>query len=374
VSMFLKKRKVNGILYWSLVESYRDNGKVKQRIVQNLGNTTKAIELLKYNPKLLPYLDQIINTKPDVIIQRPIQLNSIIQGDCLVKLKEIPDNTFHTCVTSPPYWGLRDYGVEQQLGLEETPEEYIQKLVMVFREVRRVLRDDGTLWLNLGDSYATGKPKDTSNPDLMWSNRKSRKAPPELKQKDLVGIPWMVALALRNDGWYLRMDNIWHKPNCMPESVKDRPTRSHEYIFLLSKSPNYYYDYEAIKERAVDGDPNAPRGSKGVLGQKNKGVRAYLSKNLIPIAKRNKRSVWSVTTKPFKEAHFATFPPDLVEPCVLAGSPQDGIVLDPFFGSGTTGLVALRNNRNFVGIELNEEYIQIANRRLNQVQLKFEIL
>ncbi|MFT9486640.1 MAG: DNA-methyltransferase [Tepidibacillus sp.] len=372
--MFLKKRKVNGILYWSLVESYRDNGKVKQRIVQNLGNTVKAIELLKSNPKLLPYLDQILNTKPDVIIQRPIQLNSIIQGDCLVKLKEIPDNTFHTCVTSPPYWGLRDYGIEQQLGLEETPEEYIQKMVMVFREVRRVLRDDGTLWLNLGDSYATGKPKDTSNPDLMWSNRKSRKAPPGLKQKDLVGIPWMVALALRNDGWYLRMDNIWHKPNCMPESVKDRPTRSHEYIFLLSKSPNYYYDYETIKERAVDGDPNAPRGSKGVLGQKNKGIRVYLAKNLLPIAKRNKRSVWSVTTKPFKEAHFATFPPDLVEPCILAGSPQNGIVLDPFFGSGTTGLVALRNNRNFVGIELNEEYIQIANRRLNQVQLKFEIL
>jgi DNA modification methylase len=316
------------------------------------------------------------------------QLNKIIQGDCLVELKKLPSQSVHTCVTSPPYWGLRDYGVDSQIGLESTPEEYVAKLVEVFKEVKRVLRDDGTLWLNLGDCYAgSGKGK--------WDNPRNVKntyipkstdyknivvTPDGLKPKDLVGIPWMVAFALRADGWYLRADIIWHKPNAMPESVTDRPTKAHEYIFLFSKSEKYYYDHEAIKEPAIYGTQDI-RGSEGAYGPPQKARRESKVKGSFQGKygaaafrairdTRNKRSVWTVSTKPFPDAHFATYPPDLIEPCIIAGSPEGGIVLDPFFGSGTTGLVAMENNRNFIGIELNPAYIEIAKKRLSNVQTK----
>jgi len=247
----------------------------------------------------------------------------ILQGNCLDKLKELPDQSINTCITSPPYWGLRDYNEDKQLGMENTPEEFVDNLVEVFREVKRVLRDDGTVWLNLGDSYCgTGnkgnhtdpKHKEGRNGQKIALNNKIE----GLKSKDLVGIPWRVAFALQQDGWYLRQDIIWHKPNPMPESVKDRCTKAHEYIFLLSKSPKYYFDNEAIKEDAKFPDgPNTPKSIKAVDG--------VYSKNLQKIGanpKRNKRSVWTVTTKPFKGAHFATFPMDLIEPCVLAGCPE----------------------------------------------------
>ncbi len=257
----------------------------------------------------------------------------ILQGNCLDKLKELPDQSINTCITSPPYWGLRDYGEDKQLGMEDTPEEFVNNLVEVFREVKRVLRDDGTVWLNLGDSFLN---------------------------KQLGCIPFKVAIALQQDNWILRQDIIWHKPNPMVESVRDRCTKAHEYIFLLSKSPKYYFDNEAIKEDAKFPDgPNTPKSIKAVDG--------VYSKNLQKIGanpKRNKRSVWTVTTKPFKGAHFATFPMDLIEPCVLAGCPEGGTVLDPFGGSGTTGIVASNHNRKAVLIELNTEYIEIAKQRI----------
>jgi len=268
----------------------------------------------------------------------------IKQGDAIEVLKTIPDQSINTCVTSPPYWGLRDYGIDGQVGIEETPEEYVAKMVEVFREVKRVLRKDGTLWLNLGDSYAGNCSQASNNGRAGFGNPRERlvnRKGKGLKPKDLVGIPWRVALALQADGWYLRSDIIWHKPNPIPESVKDRPTKAHEYIFLLSKSPKYYYDYEAIKE------PVTSRQLRST---------------------RNKRSVWTVPTRPFPEAHFATFPPELIEPCVLAGCPIGGVVLDPFVGSGTTLLVATRHHRRSIGIELNPEYIKIAERRLKQIQ------
>jgi DNA modification methylase len=299
-----------------------------------------------------------------------LETNKIYQGDVLKVLKTFPDESIHCCVTSPPYWGLRDYGVEGQLGLESTPEEYVANLVEVFREVKRVLRDDGTLWLNLGDSYngSGGAGGDYSKGGLKEGQPKypGRKVA-TLKPKDLVGIPWMVAFALRADGWYLRQDIIWHKPNPMPESVTDRCTKAHEYIFLLSKNRKYHYDNEAIREpyqskkekprnKAAEGYNNSYVG-----GRWSEGVRDYYS-----AGKRNKRSVWTVTTKPFREAHFATFPPDLIEPCILAGCPEGGIVLDPFMGSGTTAVVALKHNRNYIGIELNPEYIKIAEKRISE--------
>ena len=257
-------------------------------------------------------------------------------GDCRHVLKKLPSNHFHTCVTSPPYWGLRDYGSDCQLGLEETPKQFVDNLVEVFREVKRVLRDDGTLWINLGDSYNTTQAGNKTWGDGVGANKhyqmgvipKKRKVEKNLKPKDLVGIPWKVAFALQEDGWYLRQDIIWHKPNPMPESVKDRCTKAHEYIFLLSKSKNYYFDKKSIYEN------------------------------------KNKRSVWTITTKPYKEAHFATYPPDLIEPCILAGCPENGNILDPFGGAGTTGLVADRLNRNATIIELNKEYIKIADKRI----------
>lgn len=306
----------------------------------------------------------------------------ILQGDALEVLRTIPDRSVNCCVTSPPYWGLRDYGVEGQLGLEPTPEEYVANLVEVFREVRRVLRDDGTLWLNLGDSYAgSGKgawdnkevQKEVYVPDKDSPQCKLKKVPQGLKPKDLVGIPWRVAFALQADGWYLRSDIIWHKPNPIPESVKDRPTKAHEYIFLLSKSQKYYYDADAIKEPAVTSGQtrkfNTPKKVGRLVNQrKASGNESPDAEPWEVPAMKNKRSVWTVPTQPFSEAHFAVYPPKLIEPCVLAGCPVGGTVLDPFCGSGTTGLVAVQLGRKFIGIELNPEYIKIAEKRLSDIQ------
>ena len=307
-----------------------------------------------------------------------MEINTILQGNSLEILKNIPDKSIQTCITSPPYWGLRDYGTDEQLGLEETPEQYVENMVLLFREVRRVLKDDGTLWLNLGDSYAssTGNIYEISNikkyseGDLNF-NRPSR--PSSIKQKNLVGIPWRVAFALQADGWYLRQDIIWHKPNPMPESVTDRCTKSHEYIFLMTKSAQYYYDHEAIMEKTTD----SYQGKRGKLKHRNKtqsamGDRVF-NVEYTPEMTRNKRSVWTIPTRSYKEAHFAVFPDELIKPCILAGSAKGDIVLDPFFGSGTTGLVALRSRRNFIGIELNSEYISIANKRLKPYLLQNEL-
>jgi DNA modification methylase len=351
----------------------------------------------------------------------PTDLNRIIHAD-ITKEIPLPDKSVNCILTSPPYWGLRDYGVEGQLGLEKTPEEYVSEMVKVFRECWRVLKDDGTVWLNLGDSYASsGKNRTekqaTAKSTLNGSTRsqmsilkQQSKITDGLKPKDLVGIPWMVAFALRTDGWYLRQDIIWHKPNPMPESVTDRCTKAHEYIFLLSKSQKYYFDNEAIKEPLADSsisrlnqDIENQHGSDRIPGKINGNMKAVFSRrndrsgesnftrrkhqdsniggggsgfkghsgncdldgNLIGGGMRNKRSVWTVTTQPYKEAHFATFPEKLIEPCILAGSPKGGIVLDPFMGAGTTALVALKYDRNFIGFELNPEYIKIAKKRID---------
>jgi len=306
---------------------------------------------------------------------------TVLTGDCRDILKTLPDQSIHTCVTSPPYFGLRDYGVADQIGLEQTPDAFVNELVAVFREVRRVLRDDGTLWLNLGDSYAgSGKGRNgdgTPNVDPLSKQSTSvgtiignliKSQTPDCKPKDLIGIPWMVAFALRADGWYLRQDIIWHKPNPMPESVQDRCTKAHEYIFLLSKSPKYYFDHEAIKEDSVD--PESHKGMKPRSADKRVGDKYFATKvgnHAVGkiYAKKNKRSVWTVTTKPFKGAHFATFPLDLIEPCILAGCPKGGIVLDPFGGAGTTGLVANKHKRDAILIELNADYVDIINNRVN---------
>jgi DNA modification methylase len=336
----------------------------------------------------------------------------IIQGNCLEVLKKMPEQSVNTCVTSPPFYGLRDYGTatweggddgcdhqvgrfehkvsdkqksntasaghqardvcpkcgairkDSQLGLEDTPEEFVENLVKVFREVKRVLRDDGTVWLNLGDSYSSGGRTTTTNQTLRGDKDYGATRPKpskNIKPKDLIGIPWRVAFALQQDGWYLRQDIIWHKPNPMPESVKDRCTKAHEYIFLLSKNSKYYYDNEAIKEPAKDWGTRDR--SKGKYHNKGTGLTPHtgLEKSY---PTKNKRSVWTVTTKPFKGAHFAVFPMDLIEPCVLAGCPENGTVLDPFGGAGTTGLVANKNKRNAVLIELNSDYIDIAEDRI----------
>lgn len=305
----------------------------------------------------------------------------VICASVLDGLADIESESVQTCITSPPYWGLRDYGTEGQLGLELTPEEYTQNMVEVFREVRRVLRDDGTLWLNLGDSYAGARAagggtmagfndryfgRKTSG-DKQREVDGSKLARPKvagLKDKDLVGIPWRVAFALQADGWYLRSDIIWHKPNPMPESVTDRPTKAHEYLFLLTKSPRYYYDADAIRETGT-----VPAGTKGAKGSADRAAQAGVNgrppEYKVYDGQRNKRTVWTVTTKPFSGAHFAVFPPDLIEPCVLAGSAQGDTVLDPFTGSGTTGIVALRHGRDFVGTEVNPEYAEMARERIS---------
>ena len=289
-------------------------------------------------------------------------------GDCRHVLKKLPSNHFHTCVTSPPYWGLRDYGNNGQLGLEETPQEFVENLVMVFREVKRVLRDDSTLWLNLGDSYSGHCSRASNNGRAGFGNKREGvflKTGKGLKAKDLVGIPWRVAFALQEDGWYLRQDIIWNKPNPMPESVKDRCTKAHEYIFLLSKQPKYYFDNESIKIDALHSNVlcKSYKSGKNISDQKFNNTKT--GKTDIYVGEKvNKRSIWTVTTKPYKEAHFATYPPDLIEPCILAGCPENGNVLDPFGGAGTTGLVADRLNRNATIIELNKEYIKIADKRI----------
>ena len=299
-------------------------------------------------------------------------MNKIITGNAIDVLKELPDCYAAICITSPPYLGLRDYGVNGQIGLENSVEDYINKLTDIFREVRRVLKDDGTLWLNIGDSYVSSNSE--------YSN---------CKRKDLIGVPWLLAFALRNDGWYLRQDIIWEKPNAMPESVRDRCSNSHEHIFLLSKQPKYYFDYEAIKEPAVGFNNIPPAGSKGTLtpnrlrkgnsrtfrggGVYTKGQSFNNSEKVMRESHgnsenmtglRNKRSVWTVATQGYKEAHFATFPEKLIEPCVLAGSKEGEIVLDPFLGSGTTAVVSKKYNRGFIGIELNPKYAEMARRRL----------
>jgi DNA modification methylase len=308
---------------------------------------------------------------------------SILIGDCRERLRELPSGSVHTCVTSPPYFGLRDYGVDGQIGLELTPDAFVAELVSVFREVRRVLRDDGTLWLNLGDSYAGSwgaqGHRVTESDAASWHGSQIKNHPKRatgtgsirqagLKPKDLIGIPWRVAFALQADGWFLRQDIIWSKPNPMPESVTDRCTKAHEYVFLLSKSPRYHFDAAAIAEPA-----DCPEGPGNIrqkytdeynrTGDERLRTKAGLV-NIGARATRNKRSVWTVGTKPFAEAHFATYPPELIEPCILAGCPVGGTVLDPFGGAGTTGMVADRLGRNAVLIELNPEYAAIAQRRI----------
>lgn len=300
----------------------------------------------------------------------------IQSGDCLETLRGLPDASVNCCVTSPPYFGLRDYQVVGQIGLEDTPDAFVARLVEVFREVRRVLRDDGTLWLNLGDSYWTAKgashgfdPKQKEQ-RRGWARPQDRPAPDGLKGKDLIGIPWRVAFALQADGWYLRQDIIWHKPNPMPESVRDRCTKAHEYVFLLSKGPRYYFDSEAVKEPVAESSvarlaqPTLAQqaGSARVPGKTNGNMKAVGNGET-----RNRRSVWTVTTKPFKGAHFATFPPDLIEPCILAGCPVGGTVLDPFGGSGTTAGVALKHGRNAILCELNPDYAALVSDRVRQI-------
>jgi len=269
--------------------------------------------------------------------------SGIIIGDAWHSLQLFPDRTFRCCVTSPPYWGLRDYGIPNQIGAESSLNEYIANLTEIFQQVKRVLRDDGTLWLNIGDSYTSGnrtwRDADKKNPARGMDYRPP--TPEGLKPKDLIGVPWRIAFALQADGWYLRSDIVWYKPNCQPESVKDRPTRAHEYFFLLSKSQDYFYDSKAILESATS-----------------------------KTGARNRRTVWSINTEPFADAHFATFPASLIEPPILAGTQPNDMVLDPFFGSGTVGEVCLRLKRRFVGIELKPDYAAIAAKRLHWQETK----
>ena len=296
----------------------------------------------------------------------------IIQGDVRTSLAQLADGSVNCVVTSPPYWGLRDYGHDGQIGLEQTPDEYVAEMVAVFREVRRVLADDGTLWLNLGDSYAGSGKGPAGNLGAKHNERHlehkhSAIVPDGLKPKDLVGIPWRVAFALQADGWWLRQDIIWHKPNPMPESVTDRCTKAHEYLFLLTKSAKYYFDNEAIKEDAKWSSDKRSGEGRLTYDGKRQGQNGTGQEAFVRITdKRNRRSVWTIPTKPFKGAHFAVMPEALVEPCILAGCPEGGIVLDPFFGSGTVGVVAQRLGRQWIGCELNPEYVKIAEQRITQ--------
>ena len=296
----------------------------------------------------------------------------IMQGDCRDVLKTLPAGSINCCVTSPPYFGLRDYGHEDQIGLENTPEAFVQNLVEVFREVKRVLRDDGTLWVNIGDSYCNLSGADRV-PDTSKYKREGRSGSKSckrnlkelhdngIKTKDIIGIPWMLAFALRADGWYLRQDIIWHKPNPMPESVKDRCTKSHEYIFLLSKSPKYYFDNEAIKEDAKPDNCVRNRDDTKLNNCPGRSKMGGLKTNKYET--RNKRDVWTVAVNSYKGAHFATYPIELIQPCIRAGCPAGGTVLDPFGGSGTTGVAAASEGRNAVLIELNPEYVHLIEDR-----------
>ena len=306
-------------------------------------------------------------------------LNQCHFGDCIETMRRMPDGIAQTCVTSPPYFGLRDYGHAGQIGLEPTPDQFIAKLVEVFREVKRVLTDDGTLWLNIGDSYAANRSYQVpstkggaKHSESQAAGGKGSVVPDGCKTKDLIGIPWLLAFALRADGWYLRQDIIWHKPNPMPESVRDRCTKAHEYIFLLSKSERYFYDVDAIKEPEVmkpqrrltprKANPNAKVHDMPVYRQMEGGTGGGM---------RNRRSVWTVATRPYKGAHFATFPPALIEPCILAGSRPGDLVLDPFMGSGTTAAVSIQHGRGYLGCELNESYKPLQDERLQQPSFQF---
>ena len=299
----------------------------------------------------------------------------IIQGDVIDGLRSLPDGCAQTCVTSPPYWGLRDYGVAGQIGLEPTPAEYLAKMVEVFREVRRVLRDDGTAWVNMGDGYAhgggsgaqgsTSQRQGRSNVEAQ-EDRSERRVPDGLKPKDLIGMPWRLAFALQADGWYLRSDIIWSKPNPMPESVTDRPTKAHEYIFLLAKSARYYFDAEAVKEAAEYAGENGARPQTTRVTDGISCPDFLTNPSRYYPSSRNIRTVWTVATQAYPEAHFATYPEKLIEPCILAGCPKGGLVLDPFTGSGTTAVVALRHGRRFVGCELSAEYVRLAEKRIGQ--------
>ena len=315
----------------------------------------------------------------------------IIPGDCIEGLRTLPDASVHCCVTSPPYWGLRDYGHDGQIGLESTPEAYVARMVEVFREVRRVLREDGTCWVNLGDSYAANAATKKNPAKLSGGFESCRGSDTPtlntdqqgriayrgggIKAKDLIGIPWRVAFALQADGWWLRQDIIWHKPNPMPESVRDRCTKAHEYVFLLTKSERYYYDAEAVSEASKYPDDNRkarqkPEDYKSQMGESGQ-IRAVINPGgARTYPTRNRRSVWTVTTKPYSGAHFAVMPPDLVEPCIKAGCPEGGTVLDPFAGSGTTLAVAAELGRSGIGCELNPEYIKLAEERIAKVKAK----
>ncbi len=328
-----------------------------------------------------------------------LPMGEILIGDVRERLAELPDESVHCVVTSPPYFGLRDYEVDGQVGLEATPEAFVAELVAVFREVRRVLRADGTLWLNIGDSYAANRShqvRQSKHQSLDFGRSNAARVPTGLKPKDLIGIPWMLAFALRADGWFLRQENIWNKPNVMPESVRDRCTKAHESLFMLSKSKHYFFDADAIaeglqtdpKERYEERARVLGRGAQGAAaargGDRDKSggfpprVRGLPPRHqqypgssdqrgidAVPRGgRRNKRSVWTVATRPFKGAHFATFPPELITPCILAGCPPLGRVLDPFMGAGTTGVVAQAQGRRFVGVELNPKYVAMAERRL----------
>jgi len=314
-----------------------------------------------------------------------LELNKIHCGDSLQLLKQIDDKSIHCCVTSPPYFGLRNYGVDGQIGLENSLQKYITNLVNVFAEVHRVLRDDGTFWLNIGDSYNSNQAGKNSGgfqgkrkledrygeKERLPGTGKSKTT--ELKSKELMGVPWRLAFALQNFGWYLRRDIIWAKGvsfndkfsgSCMPESTKDRPTTSHEYLFLLTKSPKYFYDYVGVQEDGV-----WPAGTKAAKGSGDREGNRRGDDYAIYSGKRNLRSVWTIQTKPYKKAHFATFPEKLVEPCIKAGTKENGIVLDPFAGSGTTCAVAKKLNRNYLGLELNPDYVKLAEERIGEILL-----
>lgn len=299
----------------------------------------------------------------------------IIIGDCVESLKSIDDGIVQTCVTSPPYFGLRDYGVDGQIGLEKNPSDYVTKLVEVFREVKRVLRDDGTVWLNIGDSYSAVSSGNSGYKDGR-RNRSERKAAGVvggIRPKNLLGVPWRVAFALQDDGWYLRQDIIWHKPNPMPESVKDRCTKAHEYIFLFSKSPRYYFDSDSIKEpvKSKKGNAKSFRGGGSYTGGNsfiNSAIKERETKgNSVNVSGlRNRRSVWTISTRPYNNAHFATFPIDLIEPCILAGSKPGDLVLDQFAGSGTVGQAALKHGRKSILCELNPDYERLILERIGR--------
>lgn len=408
----MKSEEIEGILGNSdFVYLLNQNAKDQAILADKLGLSEKQLAhvtnsepgsgLILFDNVVIPFVDKypkdtktyaIMNTKPEESVKQEeimyerrrkvMETDTIIHNDCLDALKDMPSESVHCCVTSPPYYGLRDYGMDGQVGREATPEQYIRKLTEIFSEVYRVLRADGTCWLNISDTYcgtgSKGGYKDPKNPEGRNGQNVSIVRNVEgCKHKDLIGIPWMLAFALRNSGWYLRNDIVWQKGNAMPESAKDRLTRSYEHIFLLAKSQKYYFDALAISEpiaadtarRYMGGRGSSHKYSGEVPGQAgiqklNKPRKAGEIKKSDISPVRNCRDVWLINTVPYRGNHFAAYPPKLVERCILAGCPKGGIVLDPFFGSGTTGLVAVRNDRHYIGIELNEEYCVLAGERI----------